>query len=153
MKKSPVHSMHFTYLKIKKHFTFNLFIISILLFSGCDYLFPPLRLDKITVEEASNFLNKHKGDTKVVLLDIRSKAEYDSINIENSVNIDFTKPDFPDITEKLDKDKRYIIIDDNGIKAAMAFELMKEQRFSKVHYILGGINEWVKNNLPVLQKK
>lgn len=115
MKKSPVHSMHFTILngvKLFSYYKYNLvlFIISILLFSGCDYLFPPLRLDKITVEEASNFLNKHKGDTKVVLLDIRSKAEYDSINIENSVNIDFTKPDFPDITEKLDKDKRALLI-------------------------------------------
>ena len=158
MKNSPVHSLHFTLLnrvKLIAYYQYNLviFIISILLLSGCDYLFPPLRVDKITIEEAFNFLNKHKGDTKVVLLDIRTKTEYDSLNIDNSINIDFSKPDFPDITEKLDKEKRYIIIDDNGKKAAMAFELMKEQRFSKVHYMIGGINEWVKNNLPVTKRK
>ncbi|MEO8513575.1 MAG: rhodanese-like domain-containing protein [Ignavibacteria bacterium] len=118
-------------------------------FQGCDYFFPPLRADKVTVQEASNFISNHIGDSQVILLDIRSKNEFDSLSIDNSVNLDFSRPDFPEMTEKLDKDRRYIIIDENGKRSAMAFELMKEQRFTKIHYIIGGMDEWVKFNLPV----
>ncbi len=124
------------------------FILSFVI-EGCDYFFPPLPGDKVTVEEASKFLDKHKGDPDVVLMDVRSKKQYDSLNIESSVNIDFSQTDFPEITAKLNKDMRYLIIDENGRKSAMALELMKEQRFSKVHYIIGGINEWVKKGFPV----
>lgn len=145
--------MHFTLLYGKKLFTFYLFLISIFLIPGCNYFFPPLSGDKITVEEASGFLNKNKGNPEVILLDVRTKKEFDSLNIENSINLDFSLPDFPEMTGKLDKENRYIIVDQNGKKAAMAFELMKEQRFSKVHYMIGGINEWVKNNLPVTKRK
>lgn len=135
-------------LKIK-YFMICLYFAAISVIPGCDYFFPPLRADKVTVQEASNFINNHKGDSQLVLLDLRSKREFDSLNIENSVNLDFSAPDFPGMTEKLDKEKRYILIDENGKRSAMAFELMKEQRFTKIHYIIGGMNEWVKFNLPV----
>lgn len=121
----------------------------VILFQGCEYLFPSLRSDKITVEEAAVFLAKHKGADDVVLIDIRTKNEFDSVKIENSVNIDFSLPEFPDTINKLEKDKRYILVDQNGRKSAMAYELMKEQRFPKIHYIIGGINEWTKFNFPV----
>ena len=123
--------------------------IAVISLGGCDYFFPPLPGDKVTVEEASKFLNKHKGDPEVVLIDVRTKRQYDSLNIESSINIDFSQTDFPEMTSKLNKDIRYLIIDENGRKSAMALELMKEQRFSKVHYIIGGLNEWVKKDLPV----
>ncbi len=153
MKKSPVHSIQFSHHFKNKLLIVYLCFIAVSVFQGCDYFFPPLRSDKVTVEEASTFLNKHKGDPEVIILDIRSKREFDSLKIENSVNLDFSMPDFPGMTEKLDKEKRYIIVDENGKKAAMAFELMKEQRFAKIHYIIGGINEWVKNNLTSIKKK
>ncbi len=52
---------------------------------------------------------------------------------------------------RLDPEKRYILIDDNGRKSAMAFELMKEQRFPKVHYISGGITEWVRSGYKTVK--
>lgn len=152
MKKSPVHSMNFfnQLLRISLGIIIPLSIIAI--FSGCDYFFPPLNGDKITVEDAAKFINKHKGDPELILLDIRSKNEYDSIKIENSINLDYTMPDFPEMTEKLDKNKRFILIDKNGKRSPLAFELMREQKFGKVHYITGGIEEWIKLNNPVVKK-
>lgn len=149
MEKSPVHCI-----KTPTGFMSNIiltlsFLLFVLLFQGCEYLFPSLRSDKITVEEAAVFLEKHKGDKDVILIDIRSGQEFDSVRIGNSVNLDFSKPDFPEMISKLDKEKRYILVDQNGRKSAMAFELMKEQRFPKIHYIIGGINEWSKNSYPV----
>lgn len=149
MKKSPLHSMRFlSYPGHKSLLQIGLFTL-LFIIQGCEYLFPSLRSDKITVEEAAVFLENHKNDADVVLLDIRSKREFDSLRIENSVNLDFSMPDFPDMISKMDREKRYILIDQNGRKGAMAFELMKEQRFPKIHYIIGGFDQWSKNNYPV----
>lgn len=149
IKKSLLHSMSIC-LNLCRKILMIVFMLSYInLFSGCEYLFPSLRSDKISSEEAAVYLEKHKGDTEVVLVDIRTKPEFDSVRIENSVNIDFSLPDFPDTIGKLDKEKRYILVDQNGRKSAMAFELMKEQRFPKIHYIIGGMNEWTKCSFPV----
>ncbi len=149
IKKSLLHSMSIC-LNLCRKILMIVFMLSYInLFSGCEYLFPSLRSDKISSEEAAVYLEKHKGDTEVVLVDIRTKPEFDSVRIENSVNIDFSLPDFPDTIGKLDKEKRYILVDQNGRKSAMAFELMKEQRFPKIHYIIGGMNEWTKYSFPV----
>lgn len=153
MKKSPVHCRNFiTIFKRKRIYTSFMILNSlylIFIFSGCDYFFPPLSGENLPVEEASNFILKNRDNKDVVLLDIRTKREFDSVKIEGSVNLDFTMPDFPEMVSKLDKEKRYIIIDQNGIKGAMAAELLKEERFTKVHFISGGIESWIKNNLPV----
>lgn len=125
------------------------FVTIIPVFQGCDYLFPPLNGDKITSEDASKYINKHKDDPDLIILDIRPKNEYDSVKIENSINLDYSMPDFPEMTDKLDKTKRYIIVDKNGKRGPLAFELMREQKFLKVHYIIGGIEEWVKLKYPV----
>ncbi len=149
MKKSPVHSISF-FLQNGNMFV-TIFIITVVIVSlpGCDYFFPPLKGDKITVEEAYKYMDKHKDDPDVVLLDIRTKHEYDSLKIERSINLDYSMPDFPDMTDKLDKNKRYIVIDKNGKRSPLAFELMKEQKITNVHYIIGGLEEWIKMNYPV----
>ena len=144
MRKSPVHSMLFWRTSITYRFLILSFIGICTTIGGCDYFFPPLTGDKISVEDAARFLNKNMDNPDVVLIDIRPKNQFDSIRIENSVNIDFTRTDFPEMTAKLDPEKRYILVDETGRKGAMAFELMKEQRFPKVHYIIGGISEWSK---------
>lgn len=149
MKKSLLYSMSFCSYFSSKILMMVFMLSYVVQFTGCEYLFPSLRSDKITSEEAAVYLEKHKGDTEVILLDIRTKPEFDSVRIENSVNIDFSLPDFPDTIGKLDKEKRYILVDQNGRKSAMAFELMKEQRFPKIHYIIGGMNEWTKHSFPV----
>ncbi|HWA06233.1 MAG TPA: rhodanese-like domain-containing protein [Ignavibacteria bacterium] len=149
MKKSPLHSMSFLHNPFQKQILLIILSVLPVFAQGCEYLFPSLRSDKITVEEAAVFLENHKDDEDVVLLDIRSKREFDSLRIENSVNLDFSKPDFPDMVGNLERSKRYIIIDQNGRKGAMAFELMKELRFPQIHYIIGGFEQWSKMNFPV----
>lgn len=153
MKKSPFHCIikiestdHYRMLKTIMFFIPAFFWV---IFSGCDYFFPPLSGEKIPVDEAMNYIAKNRDNKDVVLLDIRTKREFDSVKIEGSVNLDFSMPDFPEMVSKLDKEKRFIIIDQNGKKSAMAAELLREEKFSKIHFISGGIESWINNNFPV----
>jgi rhodanese-related sulfurtransferase len=136
------------YINIKNSLGAVIILLSINL-SSCDYFFPPLSGDKIDTEDAYNFLKKHRGDIDVVLLDVRTKDEYDSGHINNAVMVDFKRTDFPDEIAKLDRNKRYIIYSNSAVRSSMAFELMKEMRFEKVHVIKGGLVEWKAKNLPM----
>lgn len=135
-------------MKVLNQISFLIFI-SVLTLSSCNYFFPQLASDKITVTEAYNFLNKHKDDKDVVILDLRTKQEYDSLHIQNSVLIDYSNTGFPDEIEKLDKNKTYIIYDKSGSKSRNTYELMKELGFKDIHIIVGGFDEWKKQNLPL----
>jgi rhodanese-related sulfurtransferase len=118
------------------------------LFSSCDYFFPPLSGDKIDVDEAYSYLKKHKADNDVVLIDLRTKEEYDKGHIEGAVLIDFRQADSPKKLEQLDKTKRYILYSKTSTESFMAFELMKELRFENVHSITGGWDAWKSKGLP-----
>lgn len=134
---------------VKFNSLISVLIVLSLIVPSCDYFFPPLSGDKIPVNEAFNYLKKHSGDREVVLLDVRTRVEYDKSHLQNAVNMDYTSTDFPGNIEKLDKNTRFIIYDDSGKKSSNTFELMKELRFPNVHYIIGGFNQWKKENLPI----
>lgn len=124
-------------------------IFTSLIVSSCDYFFPPLSSDKIDVNEAFSFLKNHKNDENVVILDIRTKEEFDRGHLENAILLDYSQTSFPSEIEKLNKDKRYIIIDSNGRKSMNTLELMKELRIEKSHAVKGGYEEWQKTGLPL----
>lgn len=126
----------------------HILIFSLLLISSCDYFFPPLSSDKIDVNEAFTFLKNHKNDDNVVILDIRTKEEFDRGHLENAILLDYSQTSFPSEIEKLNKDKRYIIMDSIGRKSMNTLELMKELRIEKSHAVKGGYEEWKKTGLP-----
>jgi len=126
-------------------------LTAVLLISSCNYFFPRLTGDKISVNEAFGFLQKHSGEPDVVVIDVRSKAEYDLGHIQNAVLIDYNMTSFPDEIGKLDRDKTYIVYDKTGAKSSNTFELMKELRFKDVHVITGGFDAWNAENLPLVR--
>jgi rhodanese-related sulfurtransferase len=149
--KSPVHSMS----KMSWFVTIKIIIVSFLLLidlQGCDYLFPQLKSDKITVEEAASYLNNHKNDPDIVIIDLRSGNDFVKSHIEGALNMDYSQTDFPGRIEKLDKEKRYIIYDITDRNSLKTLELMREVRINKVHMIIGGFNEWIRLGLPVTKQ-
>jgi rhodanese-related sulfurtransferase len=127
----------------------KLLSIALIFFQSCDYLFPPFSGDKITVDQAYRYIKKNQGDEDLVVLDVRTKEEYDKAHLKNAVLLDYRQPSFPAEIEKLDKNKTYIIYSGNDGRSANTFQLMKELRFSDAHYIDGGIDQWQKQGLPL----
>lgn len=125
-------------------------ILAVIFLISCDYFFPALSSDKIDVIEASSFLKRNKDNKDVVIIDIRSKEAFDKSHLPAAVNMDYDQTTFPAEIEKLDKTKRYIIIDQNGKKSGNTLVLMSELRFEKTHMVIGGYDEWSKQNLPLI---
>jgi len=82
------------------------------------------------------------SDPLAVLLDTRTKAEFNDGHIPNSVLIDFMSPKFKDDISKLDTSKSYYVYCRSGNRSYHACKLMKQIGFEKVFNLADGIIGW-----------
>lgn len=75
----------------------------------------------------------------IIVIDVRTKEEYDSGHIKNAINIDFYSDDFEKEISVLDKNKEYMIYCRSGGRSSEALEIMKEMGFKNVSELEGGI--------------
>jgi phage shock protein E len=68
----------------------------------------------------------------VVLLDVRTPAEYATGHIQGAQNLDFRAPDFVQQIAQLDHTKTYVLYCASGNRSNQAVMLMQEEGFPKV---------------------
>jgi phage shock protein E len=99
--------------------------------------------------DAETFDKMQKEDKNAVLLDVRTKREYDQGHIAGSVLIDFNSPEFEKEIAKLDKNKTYLVHCAAGLRSARACKKMDGLNFSKLYNLEGGMGAWEKAGKPV----
>ena len=102
----------------------------------------------VTVKEASEMIKKAGNDAPLVVLDVRTKGEFDSGHLNNAINIDVKSSSFKEKVSKLNKDETYLVYCRSGKRSKMAQNIMKELRFKKAINMLGGFMAWEKAGLP-----
>src|SRR3954447_6465165 len=65
---------------------------------------------------------KLRADTNNVVLDVRTKKEFDAGHMPGATNIDVNAPDFDQKVAKLDKNKTYLVHCAAGKRSARACE-------------------------------
>ena len=99
------------------------------------------------------FKNIMDSDSKIILIDVRSKPELDDIMINGVLNYDFNSDEFENSVLGLDIDKTYYVICRSGRRSGITTELMLKNRFENVFNIKGGMIKWVDSNLKLSIKK
>ena len=99
------------------------------------------------------FKNIIDSDSKIILIDVRSKQELDDIMINGVLNYDFNSDEFENSVLGLDIDKTYYVICRSGRRSGITTELMLENGFENVFNIKGGMIKWVDSNLKLSIKK
>ena len=94
-------------------------------------------------------LNAKLGD--IQLIDIRTPAEYSGGYIKGAVNINFFDRNFMDQMSKLNKEKEIYIYCRSGNRTGKAASRLKDQGFSKIYDLQGGILNWNRNKLAVVK--
>lgn len=89
------------------------------------------------------------AESGVVLLDVRTPAEYTSGHLANARNIDAESGDFTSQVESLDKGGRYALYCRSGRRSAVAMEAMIAAGFTDVAHLDGGIGAWQAAGKPV----
>jgi rhodanese-related sulfurtransferase len=107
--------------------------ILIFLASSCD------TRDSRTPEiSAAEFL-KSGESPNAVILDVRTKGEYDRGHLSNAILIDLYSPGAAEKLMELDKTKTYYVYCHSGIRSRSVVELMRNQGFLNSRNIRGGI--------------
>ena len=94
-------------------------------------------------------LNAKLGD--IQLIDIRTPGEYTGGYIEGAININFFDSDFNAQMAKLNKDKELYIYCRSGNRSGKAAKRLKDQGFTKIYDLQGGILNWNRNKLKVVK--
>ena len=106
----------------------------------------------LSPKEASALIEKHKGDSDFVILDIRTPGEYQSGHIQNSIMLDFYSKSFADDIGRLDKDKTYLVYCRSGNRSARTMALFEKLKFRKIFHLSSGINGWLSAGLPLVKQ-
>ena len=101
----------------------------------------------IQVPEITHIVNHQKG----IVIDVRNKDEFAKGHIANSKNIPFSE-----LESKLEKIKKWhknpiVIICDNGVESRKAVKTLIKEGVENLHVLVGGLNDWRKENLPLVK--
>ena len=92
----------------------------------------------ITDDEAKKELEK---DSNIILLDVRTKEEYDEKHIKGAILIPSAELENKVTTEIPDKEHKIFVYCRTGIRAKAACEILKDLGYTNI-YNLGGIVDW-----------
>ena len=137
---------------IFQSFTLLLFLV-ICMFSACSSKEEPNsepNQDANSTSQEFQFTNMKaleaakilKDNPKVVVLDIRTPAEFNEGHIPNAVNIDYKAYGFESELDKLDRDTTYLMHCRSGRRSANSFETFKKLGFKNIIHMDDGILGW-----------
>jgi rhodanese-related sulfurtransferase len=89
------------------------------------------------------------ADKKVVVLDVRTPAEFAAGHIAGAVNLDFRDKEFASKVARLDKNQPYLVHCAVGSRSAKACQTMVPLQFKTLYDLKGGISGWQKAGFPV----
>ena len=87
----------------------------------------------------------------VVILDVRTKAEFDEGHIANAININVEGNEFLSEISKLDKSKTYAVYCRSGRRSADALAKMSNEQFISLSHLDGGVIDWTNAGLPLVK--
>lgn len=103
------------------------------------------RYHNVGVEEFARLV----ADKQNVILDVRTREEFQAGHLIGALNIDVTAPDFGQKVEALDKNKTYLVHCASGGRSAKACEKLSVIDFHDLYNLSGGYRAWVKAGQPV----
>ncbi len=89
-------------------------------------------------------------EADVVILDVRTKSEFNEGHIANSINIDFQSDTFLNEISKLDKSKTYAVYCRSGNRSGQAVSKMTNEEFISLYNLNGGVIDWAGAGYPLV---
>lgn len=114
---------------------------------------PASQVEKKTSHQLVDVAEAEKliADKKVVILDVRTPAEFAAGHLAGATNIDFKDKDFQAKLGQLDKNQPYLVHCGAGGRSAKACEAMSGFDFKSVYDLKGGLKAWESAGKPVVK--
>lgn len=105
----------------------------------------------ISARQFKLLLDEHRGDSDVVLLDVRTPKEFSNGHIEGALLLDYHARDFVDRLKALDRDKTYLIYCRSGNRSGQSLTIFEKLGFQDAYHMATGINGWLQEKYPLVR--
>jgi rhodanese-related sulfurtransferase len=106
----------------------------------------PAPTKRIGLEE---FDKLRAANTNIVILDVRTAAEFEKGRIAGATNIDFNSLRFAEKVGALDKSKTYVVTCALGVRSARACRKLETLGFHELYDLAPGFDGWKKAFRPI----
>ena len=106
----------------------------------------PAAVKNVSAEDADKLLKERKD---VVVIDLRTEAEFKTGHIAGAKNIDFLDSEFAKQVGALDKAKTYLVHCGSGRRSTKALDVFQAQKFSSILHLNEGFKAWEAAGKPV----
>jgi rhodanese-related sulfurtransferase len=100
--------------------------------------------------EAQKLIEANKDNQKFVIIDLRSKNEFDESHIEGAIFVHYYATNFKRIISRLDTDSKILLYCQKGRQSPLALRALEKMRFSDMYILDGGFDAWVNAGLPTV---
>ena len=100
----------------------------------------------ITVEEAAKMIKKTNKFPNLVILDVRTKEEFETSHLFGAINIPLDEIEESICELDVNQNDEIIVYCKMGSRSQNASILLGENGFSRVYNMIGGIDFWVEEN-------
>ena len=91
------------------------------------------------------------ADPSVVVIDVRTPAEFAEGHIDRAVSVDFDAPGFGDRIAEFDHSATYLVYCHSGNRSGQATAVMADLGFANVNDLEGGISVWQAAGAPIVK--
>ncbi len=134
---------------MKKYFFILLTVTSTLILSQALQAGDSIIHKEISPEEAKKLIEKNHSNKRFIILDVRTRAEYNRYHLKKAILIDYYSTDFISSLKKLDRNNTYLIYCRSSNRTRRVLLMMKDLGFKRVFEMKGGIIEWIKSGYRV----
>ena len=106
---------------------------------------PPTPAKRIGLEE---FDKLRAANTNIIILDVRTAAEFEKGRIAGATNIDFNSLRFEEKVGALDKNKTCVVTCAVGMRSARACKKLERLGFKELYDLAPGFDGWKKAHRP-----
>ena len=89
------------------------------------------------------------AEANVVVLDVRTPAEFAEGHLANAINIDFQSGNFESEISTLDKNATYAVYCRSGNRSGQAVKVMADLGFTDLYDMDGGVIDWEAAGKPL----
>ena len=129
----------------------NIFLVGLIIISGVLLFFPKVlsRDNKVLgSKEVTLLINREPA----MLVDVRSVADFRAGHITNAINIPLDQIEVQINKITSNSKKNIIVYCQKGVRSGQAFRLLNKLGLPKLYTNEGGLDAWIKNNLPIIEE-
>lgn len=105
--------------------------------------------DPVTHLNAPAAVHLLKNEADLTVIDVRTPKEFSSGSIVGARNLDLQSASFKSEVKELDPMAPYLVYCRSGNRSTQALEVFKQQNFTQIYHLNGGVKAWKQAGLKL----